>query len=109
VSPEELRTFRERHRLLGTDMAAYLGVCPSTYSRWERGVFPPNSWEILRLALAQLEREIPTKPEIHPRSRRCAHCAAVFPLPLTHPYQRFCSKRCASRSYDRIRGKERLR
>lgn len=59
VTPDELKTWREKHNLLQAELAEMLGVFWLTISKWENGVqkIPPY----LHLALAELARRIKAK------------------------------------------------
>lgn len=51
-TPNEIRAYRLRLNLTQRDVAALLGIRPSTVSTWERGLACPTGPALLRLAKA---------------------------------------------------------
>ncbi|MCK9250809.1 MAG: helix-turn-helix domain-containing protein [Solirubrobacteraceae bacterium] len=73
MSPEELRTARERVSLRQTEAAKAIGVIPNTIWRWESGMTVPHRrfWQAIEAAYRLSDPQGPaTRDEVHRLARR---------------------------------------
>jgi transcriptional regulator with XRE-family HTH domain len=74
MSPEEIKTRRNKLGLTQGELAERLGVAVNTVSRWELGTSAPESGPMLDLALKHLEmtRQIGADPQVQKALNRLA-------------------------------------